>query len=205
MKWKFLVSNQQLKRRCVMGQDIKIDKKDMDRLKKDKEGDKKPAETKPPVNPGKLALRCLAIVIAAAYFVLLFFGKYFLPADGEFMASLDIFADGEAPNRWIRILSLSILTLSVSAVLRFLIGRMANNKAITKKTGVAVIELLGNLVKYVVILVLVFLILSALGVDTTSLLASLGILGLILGLGATSLIEDIVAGEYLSLRSTCLT
>ena len=74
---------------------------------------------------------------------------------------------------------------------------MANNKSLTKRTGLAIIELLGNLVKYVALLVLVFLVLSALGVDTTGLLASLGILGLILGLGVTSLIEDIVAGVFI--------
>ena len=177
--------------------EIKLDQKDMDRLKKDSKGEQKPEEPKKPKNPGATALRIAAILIAAVYFVLLLFGKYFLPEDGELLQSLNVFSGAEAPNRLLRILSLSVLTLSVSAVLRFFIGRMASNKSVTKKTGVAVIELLGNLVKYVAVLVLVFLILTALGVDTTSLLASLGILGLILGLGVTSLIEDIVAGIFI--------
>ena len=177
--------------------EIKIDKKDMDRLKKDKNDNRKPEEEKKQQNPGAIALRILLIAIAAAYFVLLAFGRYFLPEDGEFMRSLNVFSGEEAPNRFIKIISFAILTLSISAVLRFIIGKMAKNKKVTKRTGVAVIELLGNLVKYVAIIVLIFLILTALGVDTTSLLASLGLLGLIIGLGVTSLIEDIVAGIFI--------
>lgn len=177
--------------------EIKLDQKDMDRLKKDQKATRKPEAEKKPVNPGTVALKAVAIAIAVVYFVLLFFGKYFLPADGELMRSIDVFSGAEAPNRLIRILSLSVITLTISSILRFCISKMAASKSVTKKTGVAVIELLGNLVKYVAILVLVFLILTALGVDTTSLLASLGILGLILGLGVTSLIEDIVAGIFI--------
>ena len=177
--------------------DIKIDKKDMDRLKKDQNDHKKPEETKKTVNPGALALKIIAILIAVVYFVLLAFGKYFLPEDGEFLRSLNVFSGEEAPNRFIKVISFAILTLSISSVLRFFIGKMATNKNVTKRTGVAIIELLGNLVKYVAVIVLIFLVLTALGVDTTSLLASLGLLGLIVGLGVTSLIEDIVAGIFI--------
>ena len=45
-------------------------------------------------------------------------------------------------------------------------------------------------------MVIVF-ILKAFGVDTTEILAGLGILTLIIGLGVTSLIEDIVAGIFI--------
>ena len=72
----------------------------------------------------------------------------------------------------------------------------------TKKTGRAIIELLGNLVKYVAYIVLIFLILNAMGVNTAELLAGLGILGLIIGLGVTSLIEDIVAGIFIIAEQT---
>ena len=146
---------------------------------------------------GDILLQVVMAVIAVAYFVVLIFGKFFLPEDGEFMLSLNIFSDNENPNRLIRVISLAILTLSVSWILRFFISRMARNKTVTKRTGVAVIELLGNLVKYLAVVVLIFLILSALGVDTTELLAGLGVLSLILGLGVTSLVEDIVAGFFI--------
>ena len=176
--------------------EIKLDQKDMDRLKKH-QGDQGAGGKKTSLSPGTLAFRGILIAIAVAYYVILIFGKYFLAEDGEIMQGLNVFSGAENPNTLYRVLGLSILTLSISALLRYFIGRMAQNKTVTKKTGVAIIELLGNLVKYVTILILAFLILGALGVNTTELLAGLGILGLILGLGVTSLIEDIVAGIFI--------
>ena len=153
-------------------------------------------ENKKP-SKGSKVLKIVLTVIAAAYFLLLFFGKFIFPANSEILQSLNVFSDMENPNKVIRVISLAIITLSISGILRLLIARMAANKTLTKRTGVAVIELLENLVKYAAVIVLVFLILSAMGVDTAELLAGLGILSLVLGLGMTSLIEDIVAGIFI--------
>lgn len=144
-----------------------------------------------------IAFRVILAVVAAAYFVLLIFGKYFLPEGSELLSSLNVFSDAENPNRLIRIIGIVILTLTISTILCVIIARMAKSKTLTKRTGVAFIELLGSVVKFVAVLVLIFLILSALGVDTAELLAGLGILSLILGLSVTSLIEDIVAGGFI--------
>lgn len=144
-----------------------------------------------------IAFRVILAVVAAAYFVLLIFGKYFLPEGSELLSSLNVFSDAENPNRLIRIIGIVILTLTISTILCVIIARMAKSKTLTKRTGVAFIELLGSVVKFVAVLVLIFLILSALGVDMTELLAGLGILSLILGLSVTSLIEDIVAGGFI--------
>ena len=178
-----------------------FDKTELQRLMKEQGIDGGPEEKKEPLSIeeqlfGALKVVVMAVVMAA-YFAVLFFGKYVFPADNEILRSLDVFSGEEAPNRLIRILSLALLTLSVSGILRFFIARMANNRAMTKRTGRAIIDLLGNFVKYAAVLVLVFLILSALGVDTAELLAGLGILSLILGLGVTSLVEDIVAGIFI--------
>ena len=177
---------------------FKISKEDMEKLHKN---DKKPENPKEPKKPklsaGTIVFRVICAVIAVAYFVLILFGHFFMPKDSMFLTSLDPFSGAEKPNQLIRIISLCIFTLTVSFILRFFIGKLVNSKKVTKKVGVAFIELLANLVKYVSFLVLVFLILTALGVNTTELLAGLGILGLILGLGVTSLIEDIVAGIFI--------
>ena len=174
----------------------RITKEDIERLeanKKKMEEEKKQKK----LSPGAIISRTIAALIAIAYYVLLIFGRFFMEKEGWFMQSLDPFSGAKNPNQLIRVISLAILTLSISFVLRFFIGRMVNNKKITQKIGVAVIELIGNTVKYVAVLVLIFLILGALGVNTTELVAGLGILSLILGLGVTSLIEDIVAGIFI--------
>ena len=174
----------------------KIDQKEMEKLRKKQKPEEK-KEEKPKQSFGTTCYRVFCWLAAIAYFALLLFGRLFIEKEGAFLSSLDPFSGVENPNKWIRIISLCILTLSVSSILRFFIGRLVHNKNVTKKIGVALIELLGNLVKYAAFLVLVFLILNALGVNTTELLAGLGILGLILGLGVTSLIEDIVAGIFI--------
>ena len=185
------------------GNQYKISEKDMEKLKqqsleaKGKKAAEEKKVKKDKISTGTLVFRCVCAVISVTYFVLLFFGRFFMEKEGKFLSSLDPFSGVKNPDNIIRIASLCILTLSISVVLRFFIGRLVNNKKVTKKIGVALIELLGNLVKYVSYLVLIFLILTALGVNTTELLAGLGILGLILGLGVTSLIEDIVAGIFI--------
>lgn len=177
---------------------FKISKGDMEKLQKNS---KKPANEQKPqkekLSVGTIVFRVVCAVIAVAYFGLLIFGRFFLDKNGVFLSSLNPFSGAENPNNLIRIISLCILTLTVSVVLRFFIGRLVNNKKVAKKIGIAFIELLGNLVKYVSYIVLIILVLSALGVNTTELVAGLGILGLILGLGVTSLIEDIVAGIFI--------
>ena len=182
---------------------FKISEKDMEKLKQqslEAKGKQVAAEKKQPkekLSIGTILFRSVCAVISAVYFLLLFFGRFFMEKESMFLSSLDPFSGTKNPDNIIRIASLCILTLSISFVLRFFIGRLVDNKKVTKKIGVALIELIGNLVKYVSYLVLIFLILTALGVNTTELLAGLGILGLILGLGVTSLIEDIVAGIFI--------
>jgi small conductance mechanosensitive channel len=69
----------------------------------------------------------------------------------------------------------------------------------TKKGGRS--ETIGNLsksvVKYLSVIIAFFLILSAWGVQTPTLLAGAGILGLALSFGAQSLIEDVISGVFI--------
>lgn len=58
-------------------------------------------------------------------------------------------------------------------------------------------NLINSFIKYTTAIVLICLLLSIWGVDTTTLLASVGILGLVIGLGAQSLIEDIISGLFI--------
>ena len=60
-----------------------------------------------------------------------------------------------------------------------------------------VTALLCGLVKYLAVIIAVIWGLSILGVNTASVLAGVGIVGLILGFGAQSLIEDIITGFFI--------
>ena len=58
-------------------------------------------------------------------------------------------------------------------------------------------RLLRSLVKYVGVIALLYYCFAMFGVDTATLLASAGILSLVIGLGAKALIEDILAGLFI--------
>jgi small conductance mechanosensitive channel len=58
-------------------------------------------------------------------------------------------------------------------------------------------NLLKSVVKYLSVIIAFFLILSAWGVQTPTLLAGAGILGLALSFGAQSLIEDVISGLFI--------
>jgi small conductance mechanosensitive channel len=59
------------------------------------------------------------------------------------------------------------------------------------------LRLIISFTRYALFIVAIILILSSWGVDTQALLVSAGILGLIIGLGAQSLIADIIAGMFI--------
>ena len=59
------------------------------------------------------------------------------------------------------------------------------------------LRLIISFTRYALFIIAIILILSSWGVDTQTLLVSAGILGLIIGLGAQSLIADIIAGMFI--------
>ena len=85
------------------------------------------------------------------------------------------------------------LVLAVSKILRT-IFRTQISKSDRAKT---VIQLFDGLVKYGSAIFIIILVLNACGVDTEALIASVGVLALIIGLGAQSLIADIIAGVFI--------
>lgn len=86
----------------------------------------------------------------------------------------------------------------VIALLVSILGRMLLRKGFARgQRGITIVKLVDSFVKYVIAIIAVLGVLSAWGVNTTTLLASVGILGLVVGLGAQSLIADIIAGVFI--------
>ena len=82
---------------------------------------------------------------------------------------------------------------SVSKILRLIFKKIMkqSNRAKT------VVTLLDGIIKYGAAIALIFLVLQAFGVNTAAIWESVGILTLIVGLGAQSLIADIIAGVFI--------
>ena len=92
----------------------------------------------------------------------------------------------------IRTVQIVVIAVAASIILSLL----AKVTFESKKT-ITVTLLLLNLLKWIVAIASVFFILAAWGADTTMMLASAGVLTLIIGLGSQALVQDILAGIFI--------
>ena len=139
------------------------------------------------------AFKCLGYLILAAYIILMAFGSLMFSPMNLFWRSLNFFGKAAEYNIVIRIISYFIFFLGASWLLR----KILKYVAIPLKKGKAIVEILCSLIKYVAVILLLFFVLKGFGVDTSAILAGIGILGLIVGLGAQPLIADILAGLFI--------
>ena len=65
------------------------------------------------------------------------------------------------------------------------------------KKGITISKLMVNFIKWVIAIATVFLIMGAWGANTTLMLASAGVVTLIIGLGSQTLVADILAGIFI--------
>lgn len=138
-------------------------------------------------------LKCLTFLILIAYVILMAAGKSIFEPMNPFWRSLNIFGKAGEFNVVIRIISYVIFLLGLSWAVRFVLRKLA----IPLKKGKAIVDIVCSLIKYAALIVLLFFVLKTLGVDTTAILAGIGILGLVVGLGAQPLIADILAGLFI--------
>lgn len=98
-----------------------------------------------------------------------------------------------AVPKLIQCLQIITLVLLVTTVVLYIIKR-----SFTKTMrGVTVVQLVSNLIKWVIAIMLVIAVLAVWGVDTTALITGAGVITLVVGLGLQKLIEDVVAGLFI--------
>lgn len=143
-----------------------------------------------------IVLKIIGLGLVIAYFVFFFLAMGNCRGGGapsEFDLAVYLFSGAGDPNPWLRSLSLAFFILSLSFLLRIALKFLS---PFLKKGG-AVLNLLASLIKYAALIVLIFLILAAFHVDTVTLLVSAGVVSLVIGLGAQSLISDVIAGLFI--------
>lgn len=131
--------------------------------------------------------------IALAYFILLIIGSFVFEPTNEFWYSLNIFSGAGQPNQIIRVISYAIFVFAISWIVRFLLKQLS--KILIK--GNAIIDILCSLIKYASVIVLLFFVLQAFGVDTTAIITGLSIVTLIIGLALQPLLQDVIAGLFI--------
>ncbi len=127
------------------------------------------------------------------------FGR-FIPAVNslEIYQNLDVFNKTENQNPWLSSVSYIVIIATISTLLRKIIMLLFSKL----KHGGAVISLLASLLKYVALLIIIFLILAAFGVNTETLVAGIGILSLVVGLAIQPLLQDVIAGIFVIFEKT---
>ena len=113
----------------------------------------------------------------------------------------DIFGDVEKISssftfKWatlFQIIAIILMMVFITSVFRFIVQHI---KPKTSK-GKSALSLLNSAISYITAFVGFFWCLSAFGINLTAILASVGIVALIIGFGAQSLVEDLVTGLFL--------
>ena len=131
--------------------------------------------------------------ITFIYFVLLIFGRWMFGLDNSFYRSFNMFSGAGDYNTFVRIVSYTFLIFGISYIVRLLMGLIL--PFFKKLKGL--LTILISVIKYAAVLVWLFFVLSAFGVDTTVILAGLGIVSLIVGLAIQPLLSDIIAGLFI--------
>ena len=90
--------------------------------------------------------------------------------------------------------TIQIITIAIalSIVLHY-----AAKITFTSKKGITISKLVVNFIKWVIAIASIFLIMGAWGANTTLMLASAGVVTLIIGLGSQTLVADILAGIFI--------
>ena len=136
----------------------------------------------------------LAVLAVAICIAVLFQDKFFdsqsifrFVLSGDWAHGFNIFA-----------FTCSLLLICVGSVITMAAQKVLSLLARTfGAKGETICRLLQNFLKYISVLALLFYCLSLFGIDTATLLASAGILTLIVGLGAQTLVSDILAGLFI--------
>ena len=93
----------------------------------------------------------------------------------------------------VAIIAFSIVTYMISSrVIRKVF--QVKNKRINEKRQQTFIGLINHIVKYFIVIVALMMILEVYGIDTKSLVASLGVLSLVVGLALQDILKDFIVG-----------
>ena len=147
-------------------------------------------------NKGFVKLLVLLVLVAATVAAFVFTNELF-GEQSVFNRSISENDFVNALYHKIPALIRSVQIVTVAWVLSWLLQLVMRKGFARSNRAVTIVKLLESFIKWVIAIVAIMMVLHAWGVDTATLLASAGILTLIIGLGAESLVADILAGIFM--------
>ena len=91
----------------------------------------------------------------------------------------------------------TVQIITIAAFINLFIRFITSKSFAKTNRSMTVVKLINNMVRWLIMIVTVLVVLAVWGVDVTTLIASAGVLTLVIGLGAQSLVADIVAGIFI--------
>ena len=133
-----------------------------------------------------------------AVFIVIFWDSIFT-GEGQqlFKGNNGFAAMGEWFGKNTHVLIYTVVVIAITLLIIALLNLGTNQLKLRNKKAATVLSLVRSLIKWALIIVALFLVLTKWGVDTNKILASIGIIALIIGLGCQTLISDVVAGIFL--------
>ncbi len=146
---------------------------------------------------GRILLIAALVIITAAAFALTpyIYGErsVFNRSVSDHYVIQDLYQKIPALIKSIQIITVALV---LSAAIRWLLSRMFRKS----NRGITVVKLLNSFIRWIILIAGALMVLGAWGVNTATLIASAGILSLVIGLGAQSLVADIIAGLFIVLE-----
>ncbi len=146
---------------------------------------------------GKILLVALFVTVTVAAFVLT---PYIYGEESVFNRSVSENYVVQAVWQKIPALIKSIQIITVAFVLSALIRWLLTRLFRGSNRGVTIAKLVNSFLRWIILIAGALMVLGAWGVNTSTLIASAGILSLVIGLGAQSLVADIIAGLFIVLE-----
>ena len=144
---------------------------------------------------------CLLIVLLALLFGLFNPSKLvFLPEGIRFTLENFItkyFASSAISSINLNTIGAAVLTIIVTWVIAQIVRYLVGCFKFKNKHRETIFQLFGDLCKYVIYIVGWAIALSCFGIDTSAIFASVGVIGIVVGFGAQSLIEDVITGLFI--------
>lgn len=140
-------------------------------------------------------------VLLALLVVFAIFGKSWFGANSVFgqvftgeggFKMIGDWIDKQAP-----VILKAIVYITIAVAISYLVRFLLSKLLLVTKRGQTAAKMIDSFIKYFTALIVIIMVLLVFGVDPLALFASLGILGLVIGLAAQSLISDIISGLFI--------
>lgn len=143
----------------------------------------------------------LLVISILAIFALIFCRQLFGDELGDLILGEGITNGFEAMSNGIKYsggkITISLVTVFITFIIVYVFNFIVRLCTHSGKKAQTIGSLIRSLIKYIAVIVDVAIILATWGVDVSSIVAGLGVLTLIIGLGCQVLIQDVISGLFM--------